>query len=475
MRDLAFFIALIGLMPASLRFPHVGIMLWVWTALLGPQQFFYGFLQSVPLNKLAAAATFVAMFVQREKRRFYIDTHGVLLIALLLVSTLSSVISISSQELTWTLFDKIYKMIVLAFMIPYLMRSRLRLHTLALTVALALGFLGADEGLKFLASGGGHHVLGVGTIGDNNSFAVAMLMSIPFMYYCSRYSVLKLLRFGWLGTIVLTLFSVIGTFSRGGFVGMLVMALSFIGTSKRKVLNFALLIVLGIVLAQFAPSSYSDRMHSIDDASSDDSFMGRVLAWKISTLIALDRPLFGGGFHAVQIPSVWAGYGSRFATLSFIPTPDAGEIPHAAHSIYFEVLGDLGFTGLFIFLGLLWCGWRNAGVVRRLTKGKADLAWAYELASMSRLSVLVYAVSGAALSMAYFEGLYIVLAMISVLRHMAEHELLGEVPKRFANLARPAVPAPVPVPAGALATSRPQAMAAGRTVSGGGALSGSAR
>ena len=95
----------------------------------------------------------------------------------------------------------------------------------------------------------------------------------------------------------------------------------------------------------------------------------------------------------------------------------------AAHRIYFEVLGALGFAGLVLFVAMLALAIRCCGQIRRRVREHADLAWMGSLASMLRLSLIVYMVSGAALSFAYFEGLYLIVALRSVLRRLLAEEL----------------------------------------------------
>ena len=201
---------------------------------------------------------------------------------------------------------------------------------------------------------------------------------------------------------------------------MAVLGLGLVATSKRKVRRAWLMLAVAVVaIYAFAPAAWFARIDTIDSATSDNSFMGRVIAWKISTLVALARPLFGGGFHAIQYLPVWQAYQANFASLDFIPTALPDVSPHAAHSIYFEVLGDLGFVGLFLFISLLLLSFRNVYVVRKLSKGKPELAWARDMANALGLSMLVYSVSAAALSMAYVRtGLY------PARRHVA-HTLRG--------------------------------------------------
>lgn len=422
MRDIAFLLIWLVLAPLAIRYAFVGVMLWIWTALLAPNEMLYGAAAGIPFNKVAAALTVLGLIFGRDRKTFRLDANTILLAALLVIGLLSSVNEISASPDGWVLYSRLVKVIVLAFIMTMVIHDRLRIHAAVLTMVVAMGFNGVDEGLKFVASGGYHRVLGLSNVGDNNSFAVAILMLIPMIFYLYKQSAEKLVRISCLVGISLCVISIIATFSRGGFIGLMLLALTFVSGRKNKIWAGSVVAVLAIIVLFVTPDSFFQRVDTIDAVRQDSSFMGRVIAWKMSLLIALDHPLLGGGFHAVQHPDVWAAYKPFFYTLDFIPTQDPGVLPHAAHSIYFEVLGDLGFLGLAVFLGLLAVGLLGAWSVKRRTRGHPEMEWAHELARMLQLSLLVYAVTGAALSMGYFEMFYIMLTVTSVLRRCVREE-----------------------------------------------------
>jgi probable O-glycosylation ligase (exosortase A-associated) len=214
-----------------------------------------------------------------------------------------------------------------------------------------------------------------------------------------------------------SIFCVIGTNSRGGFIGLLILGIVFLWNTKNKFVGIAFAGVVVVFVLLIAPESWLDRIGSIHssvaDSDANGSFMGRVVAWKISTLIAFDHPFFGGGLAAVAHPAVWYHYIDHISELSFIPTPNVPGYPLVAHSIYFEVLGDMGFTGLILFLSILGFALHNCRNIRRLSRGSPDLEWADDLARMLQISIVVYMVSGAALSYAYAESFWILVALIS--------------------------------------------------------------
>jgi hypothetical protein len=83
----------------------------------------------------------------------------------------------------------------------------------------------------------------------------------------------------------------------------------------------------------------------------------------------------------------------------------------AAHSIYFQVLGDHGFIGLGLYLAILVIAWRYAGrLARTATEGDE---WAAEFGRMARIALAAYCVAGAALSMAYDASILCLFGLLS--------------------------------------------------------------
>ena len=413
MRDLAFAMVWMVLFPVAIWSAHIGVLLWIWVALISPNEQLFGFMAGVPFNKLVAAVTTLVLFFNREKKKFYLDAIVVCILLLAVLATGSAFFSLVPTDDGWDLYQKLLKEFALALLITGLMWSRHRIHMTVLVYCLSIGFIGVVEGLEYLVSGGGHKILGSGAIGDNNSIALAVLMIIPLLYYLMRYSALKWVRVVMGVVIAISVTTVIGTYSRGGFVGLVIVGGAFVLNSKNKMPSLVIALVGVAAVLFLAPADWYTRIDSIRDAGDNSSFMGRVIAWKISTLIAIDNPFFGGGFHAVQRFPVWAHFTPLLPRLDFIATPEPDSFPHAAHSIYFEVLGDLGPISTLLFVVILLAGLYQCTIVIRRTRRVPSLQWASDLARMLQVSLLVYMVAGALLSMAYYEGFWILVAIIS--------------------------------------------------------------
>lgn len=416
MRDLLFLAVIMTMVPLTLRFPMVGVIGWAWTALLAPNDWLYSYMTAVPFNKLFAGVTVLSMLVNARQLHLHMRRELWLIIGLLAVGTMSALLSIDQGQAGWTLYTKFVKILIFAFVIAAVVRNRLDLHALLLAVALGMGFVGVSEGAFYLATAGGHKIVGNPSTGDNNQLAVALLVVLPIVLYLAGQAQVRLVRVIGYGAAALILAAIVGTFSRGGLIGLLALGLFMLAGSRRKLLGFTAMLLVGMTIYVAAPSSWFHRMDTISEAGQDNSFMGRVVAWKISTMIALDHPVFGGGFHAVQHPFAWGYYGSEMSMLDFIPTPPPTVAPHAAHSIYFETLGDLGFTGLFLFLAILVTVLLNGRAVRRLTIDRPDLFWARDLAFALQASIVVFMVAGAAVSVSYTDLLYILVTIAMELR-----------------------------------------------------------
>ena len=138
--------------------------------------------------------------------------------------------------------------------------------------------------------------------------------------------------------------------------------------------------------------------------------MGRINAWRMAINLAADHPLFGGGFTIYN----------KFIFQLYAPVPD--DI-HAAHSIYFQVLGEHGYVGLALFLLMYLVVWRNGKWVARQADNIPELEWATRLVRMLQVSLVGFMVGGAFLSLAYFDVPYYIMVIMVATRLLVERML----------------------------------------------------
>jgi len=413
MRDLLMLGFMLAVVPLAIRNTYIAYILWGWAGLIGIKSYLYGFMQSVSYAQWFAIVALVTIFMKRDKEQLALKVNatGILMFAFGLQCLLTAACAYSGLERNWEIGIDIQKTLLFCILMPMLVVNRLRIHAFIIMMALGLGFHGMLDGLKFLASGGSHLAGGLQKFGDNNNTAVALATVIPLLLYAARYSTQKWAKVGFMGVMVLTVLAIMASRSRGGFVTLLVMAAWMIWHTKRKVAGLAILSVCLVLATALAPASWTDRMDSIQEASEDNSFMTRVAAWKKSSAIALEHPFTGGGFYAVQAPVLYAKYVNAQGLLGFIDTPNPFNF--AAHSIYFEVMGDTGFIGFFLYLALFINASRIHKKILKLAKKQgSSTQWAVDLSNSLGYSMVAFLVGGSLVSAAYFDIPFVLIALM---------------------------------------------------------------
>ena len=430
MRDLVLFLGMLFYVPASLIAPAAGLLLWEWCSIMSPQQLVYGFAYGLRFNAVIAATTLFGWLISRERKRFTPDALPWLMLAFFSWTTFNMLFA-PFPEHSWPLWNRTMRAFVPVFLTFVLLTRKVRIHGMIWTIVISLGFYGVKGGLFTIVTLGGGHVLGPPSsqITDNNSLALSLVMELPLAYYLSQRTQHRLLRIGLQVAIVLQIISVFGSYSRGAFVAISIMLAVFWWRNKNKVFYAIIGTIIIAGALSVMPDAFWERMQTLHNVSADASFEGRVQAWRVAFMYANDHFPFGAGFEGTAVGAIFHHY-----------IPDV--VLHVAHSIYFEVLGDQGYPGLALYLLILACGLRNVRIVMRQTRNRPELAWAYDLANMIWISLITYYVGGAALSVAYFDGFLVLLALTSCLREITASVRVSDVAKqRHDRVARiPAAP-----------------------------------
>lgn len=422
MRDLV----MLSVLPFMLYFmakrPFIGAGMWIWTALFFPNAWVYGAAGSIRYNLLFTTVAIVSYLVMKNKPKPLLGALGATVVLFFLWTTVSTMLTLAPPERAWDIWERFAKVITLFVFMLLVIEKKLHIDFFLWCVVFSVGFYADLEALKFIVSGGGHKIEGFGghVLGDRNELSLAFVMTLPICYYLlGEYGQRsRMIWLGLLGTMVLLTVAVIGTQSRGGFVALAAFGAYLFLKTERKAPVLLLMIVLAIGLSFFVSDEWTSRMNTLESADKDESFMGRVVAWKLSFIMAMQNPFFGGGFKSLETYAVWTELSRYFFDYSWFSTGSA--LPatvgaRAAHSIYFQVMGEHGFAGLLIFLICLAGAFFKAGRITRKARKLKAAAWVGQLATMLQLSIFVFALGGAALSFAYFELFYAIIALLIVL------------------------------------------------------------
>ena len=410
MRDIALALILVVLVPMCVKHPWIGIMTWIWVSLMSPHLQTFGFMFGMPVAMLVGGATLLGVLVTKDPRRMTMNPPVALLMMFTLWMVITYFFSLVNTSENLDQLDKVLKINLMTLVAIYVISTRRQVDFVIGVLVLSLAFFGVKGGIFTILTGGGFRVRGEGGfIAGNNEVGLALIMTIPLIYYLILITQRRTLRWGLWAVALLNVVAVLGTQSRGALLGILAMTMAFVLRSPKPWRLF--LPIAGVIsfVLMFMPESWWQRMDTISNYQADESAMGRINAWSMAFNIAKSN-FFGGGFY-LETDQVFSLYA---------PNPNFIAV---AHSIYFQVLGQHGFIGLLLYLAfwvsVIATGWW----VGRNARTPNDLA----LARMIEISLVGFAAGGAFLNLAYFDGPYYLMVALVVLRY----KLMGNEPKPY--------------------------------------------
>lgn len=408
MRDLLLLGIVLGVLPYAIRRPWVGVLLWTWVSIMNPHRLAFGFAYDAPFAAVAAGVTLVSLFMTREKLTMSWDPAVKVLFAFFIWMCMTTAFAFYPLQ-SWDQLKKIWKILLMTVIAFAALRERKHIELFIWVNVLSLGFYGFKGGIFTIRSGAGERVWGpAGSfIEGNNEIGLALVCVIPLMNYLRLVATRGWIRAGLLVLMVLSATAALGTQSRGAFLAISAMVLVLWFRSRRKIVAGVFISLMTMALLRLMPSTWEERMQSIENYEDDASAMGRINAWLMAFKLANEH-IFGGGFE-IYTANIFARYA---------PVPND---VHAAHSIYFQVLGEHGYVGLILFLLIWFIAFRTAGKIRKAALKRAETQWLHHLAGMCQVSLVGYAVGGSFLSLAYFDLPYNILVMLVVsMRWMQE-------------------------------------------------------
>lgn len=423
MRDL-FFVGYLGLlMLMAFKRPFLFTLVYAYIDIVAPQRLSYFLLNSIPLSLILFALAVLGFLISDDKRDVRVSPRWALLIVLLAYCGYSTTVALepvaAQEKWSW-----VWKALVFAAFLPLLLKTRLRIEALALTLVLCASALIVTGGIKTALGGGGYGSL-VLLIDDNSGLYEGSIIScvaiaiIPLIVWLAQHGTIfkpdwKVKTYAAALTFAALLIPV-GTQARTGLVCIAVLALLAIRQTKRRFLYLTGAALVGLAAIPFLPSAFSDRMETIKDYKADESAATRVAVWKWTWEFVQEHP-FGGGFDAYRINKI--RYDLPVVDENGFDTGavDRKEIVdqgRAYHSSYFEMLGEQGFPGLIIWL-LIHVGgvWRMEMLARMYKKrNRPDESWVAPLATALQNAQIIYLVGSLFVGIAFQPFVYMLIAM----------------------------------------------------------------
>ena len=409
MRDALLLLVVLGSVPLIIRHPFTGVIAWAWFTLMTPHQLAYGVF-GVPLNMVIAAVTFGAYLVTGKFPKFRADAITILACLFIFWLIISQIFSLD-RENSAIYFERFVKTMIFAVVCMQMADTKLKVNALVWMLVGGIGFFALKGGLFTLFTLGQFRVYGLEntTLEDNNHIGIAIVTILPLILYIRDMAERPIIRNGALALFAIAIIAILGTHSRGAFVGLVVFAGFFWLKSQHKIAIAVVGVLMMAPAIAFMPSKWTERMTSITEATEDSSFMARVEAWTINTNLALENPITGAGLRNSYQPEI----------ARQVVSAKLAEEARAGHSIYFEVLGGAGFVGLFLYMSMLAAGFFKAYALSRESARNKAPRWIKKLAYYSTISLGVFGVAGASVSMEMWDGYLMIVALVSVISHMA--------------------------------------------------------
>lgn len=412
MRDFVLTAIIFILLPVCVLRPWVGILTWSWIGYMNPHRLTWGFAMTMPWAQMVAIATLAGCLLTgaflRSRWDMWRAREVWLILALWATFIVTTITAIYPEEALDQLI-KVSKILFMTLMTLVLIQNAHRVKLLLWVIGLSIGFYGLKGGIFTVNTGGVHQVLGPPEtfFGGNTEVGLALNMVLPILVFLRRQDKRPWVRHVLFAVIVFSVIAVIGTYSRGAFLGLIVVLAALLLKSRRKTIVLGLL-AIGIALASTAmPEKWFGRMGTIQSYEEDRSATNRLEAWKVATHLANERPLTGGGFRTFT-RAIFERYGF----------PGGRD----AHSIYFQVLGEHGFVGLALYLALIGSTWLSLrGLIRRRYTDPAR-QWIPGCAQMLEASLLAYLITGAFLSLSYFDLFYHLVIITVILKALSRQK-----------------------------------------------------
>lgn len=417
MRDLLLATIVVGLLPICLLRPWIGILVWTWIGMMAPQWLTFGFAQDIQWAMIVGATTMVGIVLSRDRKPIPWNAQLVLMVVLCAYFAFTTVFA-WVPDAAFEQLKLVTKVVFMAILGTTVIYGKRRIRWLLIVIALSVAYYGVKGGIWVMATGGENMVMGPdgGFFQGNNAIGIGLLMVIPVMLALAREEQRKWVKAFLSAAALLGCVSVVFTYSRGAMLGLAAAVPFIFLRSRRKLIAVFVLVPAVLAVGMYAPEKLFNRAETIATYEQDSSAMQRLLSWSVAWNIALERPLVGAGynFDASSDHQRWLSYGKQ-ELRRYLP------YSRAAHSIYFQILGEHGFVALALYVLLLILTLRQCTRLRRQTAGDPNLEWVGNYAAAIRIALIGYMVAGAFYSAANFELAWVYYSFTAILaREIAE-------------------------------------------------------
>jgi len=422
MRDIVLLIFIATILLMGFKRPFLWVLLYIYVDIVSPQLIGWGVIRSLHLSLVTFIAAFAGYVILDSKEGSRFTLRQAIMVALLAwcgYTTLGAVF----QEFAWQKWDWVWKGMFFAAFLPLALRTRLRLEAAVLVFVLSIGANAINGGMKTVFGGGGYGTLTMLVDMDSGLYegsimSTAAIATIPLVLFLARRG--TIFPPHWMvwtfaaALIFACLLIPIGTNARTGLVCIAVFGVLMMRQVRHRFLFAGMAGVAMVASLPFLPAEYVERMETITGFRSDESASTRIEVWKWTYHYALAYPN-GGGFDAYRgnsftydLPQITGEGNNR--QISYTEVTDEAR---AYHSSYFEVLGEQGWLGLFLWLALQGLGLLHMERIRWREGPKHEDrdVFMHDLATALQHAQIIFLVGALFVGIAFQSFVFILIAM----------------------------------------------------------------
>jgi O-antigen ligase len=287
--------------------------------------------------KLLSTVLLVSWLLQPDKR---MPRQLLLMLCFLGVMVIDVPIAQNSFATVWTSYGMLVLFLGLCLPLVQFVNSLPRFQAIMHSLMGVFVVIGAwasfHRGYGPAAADGGQ---------DENYVTACMVMGLPFFLYSYLAAETYLKKILYLAPIPILLIAVVVAEnpSRGGFIGFMCVIGYMVFYSRRRIAALISIGVLAVVVGVMAGATYWQEIGTITNTETGTADHRKDL-WRIATYMFMSYPLTGVGpnnfrwrIQEFETSEIVQKYGHSLGGSAF------------THSLYFELLAELGIVGVIIF------------------------------------------------------------------------------------------------------------------------------
>lgn len=424
MIDIGFIVFLCLLLGLGFKRPFLFVAAYIYIDVVSPQQISYYLLNSVPVSLITFSLAILGWLIVDKKDDVRFSPRQGLLLLLLVYCGLTTFYGADFPEPAQGKWEWVWRALVFAIFLPLTLRTRLRIETILLFMVLSASAIIIGAGIKTALGGSGYGSFAMlvnsnSGLYEDSTLAMVAIAIIPIILWFAKYGTVfppdwrvKLFCYALCFACLLV---PIGTQARTGLVCAVILGGLLLRDSQRKMMYIGAVALVSAMALPFVPSAFSERMSTISNYQADNSASTRLAIWAWTWEYAKENP-FGGGFLAYIQNRIVVETRDTQGTgaVRQVEAAVVHDRSRAYHSSYFEMLGEQGFPGLFLWLSIHAIGiWRMEWLRRHYLGSRAppEDQWVSPLATALFNAHVVYMFGSLFVGIAFQPFVYMIVGV----------------------------------------------------------------